>query len=259
MGSKAYGHSISKIATHSLIASACDNPAIRLCDLRSGSYSHLMRGHTGKVMTVEWSTRDEHILASGGSDGTIRLWDIRRASACIALLDQYNSRPAIRPKVPKAHTDTVNGLSWSSDGLTLVSTGHDNKMRAWDMETGLNLLINYGTAINNSHWQVVKPLIVDQVVEDALVFYPSDEGQILRYGLYSGYLWKREFVLNGRVTCVIDRPEHTEIYSGDSAGNIVRWRPVEDTEEAQGDAVASSGNVLDQLAQEMTSKTVTFR
>lgn len=219
-----------------------------------------MRGHSGKVLAVEWSSTNEHILASAGSDGTLRLWDIRKASACIGMLDQYNSRLAIRPQIPKAHSDTINGLAWSSDDLTLLSTGHDNKLRAWNMQTGENLLVNFGTAINNSHWQNLKPLIIDKDIEDPIVFYPSDEGLILRYSLLNGHLWHRQFVLNGRVTCVVDRPRHTEIFSGDSAGHILRWAP--HITNVQPETAAESGsrpeNILDTIASEGSRPTVTF-
>ena len=259
LGGKVYSHSISTIASHSLIATACDYPAIRLCDMKSGSYAQVMRGHTGRVLALEWSPTSEHVFASGGSDGTVRLWDVRRANACFALLDMYNSRAEIKPAIPKAHADAVNGIAWSSDGLTLMTTGHDNKLRAWDMSTGENLLVNYGTSINNSHWQTVRPLIIDQDVEDTLVFYPSDEGQILLYGLRTGYLYKREFVLNGRVTCVVDRARHTEIFSGDSLGQIFRWSASEATDTAESSAEQTGPvNVLETIVQEMSTVPVTF-
>lgn len=251
---------MSPIATHSLIASACDNPAIRLCDLKSGGYSHVLRGHSGKVITTEWSPTAEHIIASGGSDGTIRLWDVRKASSCIALLDQYNSQQSHGSRIPRAHSDTINGLTWSSDGLTLVSTGHDNKLRAWNMETGENLLVNYGTAINNSHWQTVKPLVVDSEISEAMVFYPSDEGQILCYGLFSGYLWKRVFVLNGRVTSVVNRNGFAQIYSGDSSGQVFRWdaEHIEDVSEIEAE-ISKPEDILGAIAGEMATRPVTFR
>ncbi|CCG83502.1 WD40 repeat-containing protein [Taphrina deformans PYCC 5710] len=253
---------MSPIATHSLIATACDHPAIRLCDLRSGGYSHVLRGHSGRVIAIKWSPTAEHVFASGGSDGTVRLWDVRKVNSCIAMLDQYNSRPSARPAAPKAHSDTVNGLAWSSDGLTLVSTGHDNKLRAWDMQAGVNLLINYGTAINNTHWQTVTPLIVDSNLDSAMVFYPSDEGQILTYGLFTGYLWKRDFCLNGRVTCVIDRPGYAQVYSGDSAGQITRWDAEDVSDPAihqSTDAGPQGDDILRAITAEMNSKPVTFR
>jgi DNA excision repair protein ERCC-8 len=40
------------------------------------------------VHAVQWSTSDEFILATGGADGTVRVWDIRRTHTCRSMLNQ---------------------------------------------------------------------------------------------------------------------------------------------------------------------------
>lgn len=50
------------------------------------------------VMTVEWSTSSEWVLVTGGCDGAIRFWDIRRAG-CFLVLDQSQSQLGRRPPV----------------------------------------------------------------------------------------------------------------------------------------------------------------
>lgn len=50
------------------------------------------------VMTVEWSTSSEWVLITGGCDGAIRFWDIRRAG-CFLVLDQSQSQLGQRPPV----------------------------------------------------------------------------------------------------------------------------------------------------------------
>jgi WD40 repeat protein len=52
------------------------------------------------VMTVEWSTSSEWVLVTGGCDGAIRFWDIRRAG-CFLLLDQSHSQLGRRPTIPE--------------------------------------------------------------------------------------------------------------------------------------------------------------
>jgi DNA excision repair protein ERCC-8 len=103
-------------------------------------------GHQhGFVIPVRWSPKQPYLLASGGSDGTVRLWDVRRGKACLASLDQHNT--ASREKggwltsTNRAHGGVVNGLEFTSDGLHLVSIGHDEKMLVWDLESGLNTLV----------------------------------------------------------------------------------------------------------------------
>jgi WD40 repeat protein len=45
---------------------ASADPRVRLCDLRSGAFTHSLTGHNGSVMAVQWSTRYEHMLVTGG-------------------------------------------------------------------------------------------------------------------------------------------------------------------------------------------------
>jgi len=78
--------------------SLVDDRAVYLCDLKSCSTSQQLIGHgsgngtLGKpgISTVQWSPVDEFILCSGGGDGCIKLWDIRKSgsSACLTTLDQ---------------------------------------------------------------------------------------------------------------------------------------------------------------------------
>jgi DNA excision repair protein ERCC-8 len=64
-----------------LVATAsADVAAWRLVDLRTGAASHRCTGHRGTGVTaLAWSPLRAHVVASGGSDGSIRLWDIRKA------------------------------------------------------------------------------------------------------------------------------------------------------------------------------------
>jgi DNA excision repair protein ERCC-8 len=129
-----------------LTLGGAEHPSIRLLDLRTGGITHTLIGHElGFVIPVRWSPTNPYLLASGGSDGTVRLWDVRRGKACLASLDQHNT--ASREKggwlnrMNRAHDGVVNGLEFTADGLHLVSIGHDDKMRVWDLESGLNTLV----------------------------------------------------------------------------------------------------------------------
>ena len=76
----------------------------------------------------------------------MRLWDVRRGKANLASMDQHNTASRENGKwlvkTNRAHDGTVNGLRFTGDGQYLVSLGHDEKMRVWDLETGLNTLVS---------------------------------------------------------------------------------------------------------------------
>jgi len=87
-----YNHAFSPIAqTHNLIATGTTSSYVILCDLRSGSQSHILIGHKNPVVSLDWSPSNEYLLASGSGDHTIRLWDIRKPKSCLTSLCQYNS------------------------------------------------------------------------------------------------------------------------------------------------------------------------
>jgi DNA excision repair protein ERCC-8 len=61
-------------------------------------------------MSLEWSASSEWILMSGGCDGAIRFWDIRRVG-CFRVLDQSRSQLGRRPPLLERTTENVHLLS----------------------------------------------------------------------------------------------------------------------------------------------------
>jgi DNA excision repair protein ERCC-8 len=143
-----YSHALSPIASHVLVACATQHPAVRLVDLRTGSSTHSLAGHYGALLSLAWSPTLEHILASGGIDGTVRLWDIRKSSGELGVLNMEDStgittmdgvgRSSRARDVGKAHSAAVNGITWTDDGAYLITAGHDERIRVWDAAAGAN-------------------------------------------------------------------------------------------------------------------------
>lgn len=80
-------------ATHNYclaaVATSTDS-RISLIDIKSCASTHTLVGHTtGGVRRLVWSPDDPYKLVSGGSDGSIRIWDVRKGgkSACVDVLD----------------------------------------------------------------------------------------------------------------------------------------------------------------------------
>ena len=57
---------MSKVAVkHSLIVVATQSAKVKLLDIKSGSATHVLRGHRQPVLTTKWSTKEEFLLATG--------------------------------------------------------------------------------------------------------------------------------------------------------------------------------------------------
>ncbi|KAI5927460.1 WD40-repeat-containing domain protein [Camillea tinctor] len=202
LGNKVYTHAISPIASHLLVACGTQHPAVRLVDLRSGANVQSLAGHGGAVLAAAWSPRYEHVLATGSVDGTVKIWDVRRASALIGMLDHEDSlglyhngllgadgKVRIRASA-KAHTAPVNGLTWTDDGSYIVSAGHDRRIRVWDAATGRNTLASFGPSIRNSHLGSVtmftSPVGLTHPGKE-LLFWPNDT-ETLVLDLHDGHV-----------------------------------------------------------------------
>lgn len=79
-----------------------------------------VHGHRGSVFAVRFSP-DGSLLASGGEDRHIRLWNANDGALKFTL---------------KGHEKTVWQLAFSPDGARLVSGSLDGTVRAWDVQTG---------------------------------------------------------------------------------------------------------------------------
>lgn len=194
LGYRVYSTDISGTGQHGLVATATDHPLIVLLDLRTTSKTHTLKGHSvGSVQSVKWSPTEPHLLASGGSDGTVRLWDVRQSRACVDVLDMHRTQPqgnkrrrssgrrtsgtgtgtnsksvSFNAKVV-AHMGTVNGLLWLRNGRHLISAGTDDSMRLWslprysrevgtqetDETRGVNTLVNYGRFVSDRYPQTL--------------------------------------------------------------------------------------------------------
>lgn len=247
-----YSHALSPIAQHLLVACAIQHPSVRLVDLRSGASTHSLAGHSGAVLTVAWSPIDEHVLCSGGTDGTVRFWDVRKSSASLGSLDmddiygtpeygEFNVGSKARQR-GRAHNGPVNGVVWTENGRHVVTAGHDEKARVWDVTKGANTLVNFGPIIKNTALATLLPLLAPKdrtALERDVLFFPS-ERETLVYELFEGRLIKRlktPFLsqqnpaqdtsrnLRTRTLSLAWRAHDVELYSAHGDGTIRAWKP----------------------------------
>ncbi|XP_002733656.1 DNA excision repair protein ERCC-8-like [Saccoglossus kowalevskii] len=220
-----YDHNMSSVATkHCLIAVGTIHSQVVLCDLKSGSSTHVLRGHKASVLSVKWSPRDEFLLASGSRDSKIMLWDVRRAKSCLSILDQHNGEKGkgSTEAVNTAHNGHVNGLSFTSDGLYLVSFGTDDRLRLWDTMSGKNTLVNYGKVDNVS--RKGSKFTVSYGGSPDVAFVPMGSN-IAVFDIYTGEYVATLIGHYNNVNCCTFHPLYQELYSAGNDSNILIWEP----------------------------------
>ena len=111
---------------HSLVAVGCNENTIRLCDLRTGSQTHLLQGHREEVLSLAWSPVDEYVVASGSNDRSARLWDVRSSGlkACTYIYDMYDTKGTRNLK--NKNNEIVNVAASSSIQQQLEHVKYNN-------------------------------------------------------------------------------------------------------------------------------------
>ncbi|WOD37468.1 NB-ARC domain-containing protein [Nodosilinea sp. E11] len=131
-----YSNTIYAIALHSsqgLLASAHEDQTIKLFDFNGAAVAHakelspaqadpfrVLRGHTGRVLSVDFSPAG-HLLASAGTDRTIKLW---------------NSDTGHLLQTLQGHQSWVWAIAFHPQGHLLASASYDQTVKLWDVTTG---------------------------------------------------------------------------------------------------------------------------
>ena len=203
-----------------------------------------LEGHTDGVAAVSFSP-DGSLLASGSSDGTILLWDMRSRERVaifgVAILER--------------HTDGVAAVSFSPDGALLASGLGDRTVLLWDVATreqvatlGHRLWVNAvsfspdGTLLASGLWHRTV-LLWDVATREQVatleghtnVVYSvsfSPDGALLATGGWDGMviLWDvltREKIIafghTDAIRSVSFSPSGTTLAAGGQDGTILLW------------------------------------
>ena len=241
-----------------------------------------------------------HLLVSGSHDGRVLFFDVRRANAAFASLDlddaigldtSQQSLPKSNPTLNfsnLAHNGPVTSVQFhpsASTPTTLVTAGHDQRLRLWDLTTGRHELIHFGPRIRNSRTGNLSPLLspAGQVSKASreILLWPNDDsrGDIMMHSLREGNLLRvmrmrgidrAELSQNqsrvsrltrpGRINQIIWRVGESvphgsvEMYSAHGDGTICAWKPEVDDEIDEDDS--DSGE--DTPGQKSTGPTIGF-
>ncbi|HEX5888193.1 MAG TPA: caspase family protein, partial [Pyrinomonadaceae bacterium] len=113
---------------------------VQIWDVASGREIGNLKGHGRAVGKVAFS-RDGKLLATGGTDNTIKIWDLAAKRELATLT---------------GHTANIESLDFHPDGRLLATAGEDGSTFLWDTKTGEHLLTLISLD-DGGEWMVVTP------------------------------------------------------------------------------------------------------
>lgn len=238
-----------------IIASGGANNEIRICDLNSGSNSHVLIGHRREVMALDFCPSNPNIIASCSKDKTVKIWDLRKGSTTAVLLsldwrqdntmlsNKQSSTSNIsaslwnwnKESAAVAHDGGVFSLKFLSSGMQLLTAGADGNVRSWDPWSGklLNTFSKVCTNANIIGFDMEIASSLPGYSEDDLLFVPAQkEGQIsmINYDKFHQYQnYKTPNKLQGHISMVRGikyLPFHRKLVSVAMDGMMLLWEPV---------------------------------
>ncbi|KAJ7554558.1 hypothetical protein O6H91_06G145300 [Diphasiastrum complanatum] len=109
----------------SLLAVSTNSEQVRLYDLTSMACTKELSGHTDTVLCLDssMSSSGKLLLASGGKDHMLRLWDVETGS-CLAIA--------------AGHMAAIGAITFSKKDCTFIITGsNDRTIKLWNLEGAL--------------------------------------------------------------------------------------------------------------------------
>lgn len=111
---------------------------VALWDLRNlKTKCHSLDVHKDQVLQVCWSPHHETIVASGGADRRINIWDLSRIGMEQDAEDAEDGPPELL-FVHGGHTSKLTDFSWDpNEPWMMASTAEDNIVQVWKMAASI--------------------------------------------------------------------------------------------------------------------------
>jgi WD40 repeat protein len=230
-----HGHGISGLALAEggkVLISASLDGAVCVWDLDhqgGGRLRHRLAGHEGAVQALALSP-DGRILATGGADRQVRLWDWRAAKPIAALpghddqigilafspdgqllasgswnggLRLWQGQGFARGKALEGHTERVRGLVFSPDGKTLASSSIDKTIRLWDMPEGrVRVLSGHEASVRHLVFSPDGSLLSSSSTDRTARLWDVASGELRALRRYEGIVTVSAFSADGKFLAV---------------------------------------------------------
>jgi len=152
-----------------LLGSVGDDRKIKLWDTRMKEASIEVDAHMHEINSLDFNKQDPNLLATGSSDKTVAVWDIRNMQKKLASLE--------------FHKEPVSGLKWAPFSTTLLASySNDRRVLLWDLsrlssspenkeEPPELLFIHAGhtAKVSDVSWNENDQLMMGSVAEDNVI------------------------------------------------------------------------------------------
>jgi len=129
------------------IVSASADITARIWDAETGKKLKILRGHLNlegreralmndkkSVVSVATFSPGGRTIATGGTDGTVRIWDTESGKELRKIEGRGDPRP---PFVPPGHNfPAFTSVSFSPDGGMILTVNSDGYIKLWDVASG---------------------------------------------------------------------------------------------------------------------------
>ncbi|KAJ7068037.1 WD40-repeat-containing domain protein, partial [Mycena amicta] len=127
-------------ADDSLLFTGSGDTTARICDVQTSTPLQFLRGHSSTIKSMSCDPRNPNLLATGGREGMICIWDIRAGFLPVQTIlaaheDIGPSGKRNRSKGKRASPRTVTGLCYSdTNPFHLITSGSaEGILRCWDV------------------------------------------------------------------------------------------------------------------------------
>jgi WD40 repeat protein len=163
---------------------------------------HTLYGHVNGVRSVAWNP-DSRRVASGGVDGSVRIWD---------AVDPHEIR------LLSGHTHEVTAVAWSPDGHQIASASFDGSVKIWNADTGeAKFTFGGNSELFAVAWSPDGKRVAAAGATHTIRIWDSQSGKM-----------QKQFD-SGAVTAVHAlawSPDGQRLASGDEAANVQIWDPL---------------------------------
>ena len=171
----------------------------RLWDVQTGRFLGSFAGH----FSIAFSP-DGNVLATGGSDNQVCLWEIRTGE--LYLIGE-------RLAAFTEHTENVSSVAFSPDGKVLASGSQDKTIQLWDINTRKHLKTLTG------HEEGVTAVVYSP--DGTTLVSGSQDGTIRLWNVNTGDHIKT-IEEAGHVTSLVYSPDGSVLASGTEDNNVVK-------------------------------------